>query len=170
MLPNFRWPEPDGAPDEKLIANVQKHGCHILKVFADTTGPEFAYSIGMYLNFGQPEVLIFGLPSDSAQTIINDISDRAKDGERFFAGETSDLFLKGYDVTFVEIPFEAYQEHFGFAMWFYASLPKPFPALQLVWPDRSGKFPWDAGFDESLRSLQPVLGGSPKSKTEFHHS
>jgi hypothetical protein len=30
-------------------------------------------------------------------------------------------------------------------------------ALQVVWTDRSGRYPWDAGYDVDLRA-QPVLG------------
>jgi len=170
LLPNFRWPEPGGEPDEKLIADVHRYGCHILRVLADDTGPEFAYSIGLYLNYEQPEVLIFGMPVDKAQLILNDLAERASRGARFFAGESSDLFLEGYSVSFVEIPLEAYREHLGFAIWFYASLPGPFPAVQLVWPDRDGRFPWDSGVDAEFRALQPVLGGSPQAKSVFHHS
>jgi uncharacterized protein DUF4262 len=35
--------------------------------------------------------------------------------------------------------------------------PRPFPCLQLVWPDSDGRFPWQAGFDASLKKYQPLL-------------
>ena len=157
MIANFRWPKPEGLPDEKLISDVREYGCHILRVFADESGPEFAYSVGMYLSYGQPEVIIFGLPADTAQTILNDICEHAARGERFFAGNTTDKLLQAHDVCFTEVPPAAYADHFGFALWFYKSLPERFPAIQLVWPDRAGKFPWEPGYDHSLDHLQPVL-------------
>ena len=30
--------------------------------------------------------------------------------------------------------------------------------VQLAWPDRSGRLPWEAGFDHRLLLAQPVVG------------
>lgn len=157
MISNFSWPEPASAAHEKLLSDVREHGCHIIRVFAEDTGPDFAYSIGMYLNFEQPEVIIFGLPAKTAHTILNDICEHAARGSRFSAGDRTDELLKGLDVCFTEVPLELYPEYLGFALWFYGSLPDPFPAIQLVWPDRAGKFPWEPGYDRSFCALQPIL-------------
>jgi uncharacterized protein DUF4262 len=157
MIPNFRWPEPESPPDEKLISNVREYGCHIIRVFATESGPAFAYSVGMYLNYGQPEVIVFGLSVEHAHVILNDICRHAARGERFVAGDRTDQFLQGFDVCFTEVPLEVYPEYLGFALWFYRSLSEPFPAVQLVWPDRAGKFPWELGYDHGFDRLQPLL-------------
>jgi hypothetical protein len=41
------------------------------------------------------------------------------------------------------------------AAWFYGA--GSFPALQLVWPDRAHRLPWEEGFDPDLWSFQPLL-------------
>src|SRR4051812_19071087 len=111
MISNFRWPKPESPPDEKLISNVQEYGCHIIRVFASESGPGFAYSIGMYLNYGQPEVIVFGISAEHAHVILNDICKHAARGERFVAGDRTDQFLQGFDVCFTEVPLEVYPEY-----------------------------------------------------------
>jgi hypothetical protein len=43
--------------------------------------------------------------------------------------------------------------------WYYER--KGFSLRQLVWPDKTGTFPWQAGFREEFRRLQPILGEPP---------
>jgi hypothetical protein len=45
--------------------------------------------------------------------------------------------------------------HLGYALWFYCGMG--FPVLQVVWPDRSGHFPWDPKCVLDAL-IQPVLG------------
>jgi Domain of unknown function (DUF4262) len=156
-LSDFQWPPSDDPRDERLLTNVREHGCHILQVAADRDGPEFSYSIGLFLNYGQAEVIVFGVSRRNALSVINLIRDHAAHGNRYSAGETTDKLLTRHTACFVEVPITAYREHLGFALWFYRSLPKPFPCVQLVWPDRDGHFPWDTSFDVALKELQPVL-------------
>jgi len=49
----------------------------------------------------------------------------------------------------------SYDEHLGYAIWFYNG--RQFPVLQLVWPDKTGRFPGEEGVAESLATLQPLL-------------
>ena len=32
-----------------------------------------------------------------------------------------------------------------------------FPVLQLLWPDRDGRYPWDPGYPPDMFPLQPLL-------------
>jgi hypothetical protein len=67
MLNKFEWPKPEHEADETIIRNVRKHGCHIVGIIGDEQGPPYAFSIGLFLNYGHPEIVIFGLDrSDSA--------------------------------------------------------------------------------------------------------
>ena len=157
MIPNFRWPRPKDPPDDKLIADVREYGVHIINVFADDTGPGWSFTIGLYLNYHHPEVLIFGLKDRQSHLILNDIREKIASGGKFLAGTRTDLFLQGYDVTFIDVPLSAYPDHLGYALWFYRSLPDSFPCVQLVWPDRENKFPWEAGYDNAYSELQPIL-------------
>jgi|SRR5579864_2536632 len=153
----FEWPKPSGKADETIIRNVRKHGCHIVGIMADDYGPAYAFSIGLFVNYGHPEIVVFGLDGRDAAAIINDIRDRAANGRRYAAGEVSDDILTGYKVCFIDVPLERYNDYLGTAIWFYRTSPRPFPCLQLVWPDRGGRFPWQEKFEPALKRFQPLL-------------
>jgi hypothetical protein len=157
MLDKFEWPKPAGDADELLFRNIRKHGCHLMGIAADERGPDYVFSIGLFLNYGHAELVIFGLDPNDACGIINAIRDQVASGRTYVAGDVSDDFLIDRRVCFVEVPPSAYPAYLGTAIWFYEKLPRPFPCLQIVWPDREGRFPWEAGYDASLKKYQPVL-------------
>jgi Domain of unknown function (DUF4262) len=157
MRDTFEWPTPEGEADERLFHNVRNHGCHLVGIAADEHGPAYVFSIGLFLNYGQAELVIFGLATDDACAIINTVRDRAAAGQIYSAGDVCDDLLVDRKVCFVEVPLDAYRAYLGTAIWFYAKLPRPFPCLQIVWPDGDGRFPWETGYDVSLRRYQPVL-------------
>ncbi len=157
MLDKFEWPKPEHEADETLIRNVRKHGCHIMDIMADEQGPGYAFSIGLFLNYGHPEIMVFGLDGKDAAAFINEICERAVKGQRYAAGDVIDDLVAGDRFCFVDVPLRRYDEYLGTAIWFYAKSPRPFPCLQLVWSDHDGRFPWDAKFDPSMKSWQPLM-------------
>jgi hypothetical protein len=158
MSYKFEWPKPESEADETILRNVRKHGCHIVAIPRDERGPGYAFSIGLFANYGHAELVIFGLRADIAQTIINDVRDRAAAGHQFVDGDISDDILEGgYKVCFWDVPLEAYDSYLGTAIWFYANSPRPFPCLQIIWQDRHGRFPWEAGCIPKVKVDQPLL-------------
>jgi hypothetical protein len=153
----FEWPKPEGEADETIFHNIRQHGCHIVGILRDEQGPQYAFSVGLFANYGHAEIVIFGLRSDTALTVINDIRDRAASGHKFAAGDVCDDILEGHKVCFCEVPLPAYDCYLGTAIWFYAKSPRPFPCLQMVWPDRYGRFPWDPGCVPEVKADQPLL-------------
>jgi uncharacterized protein DUF4262 len=136
----FVWPKPDHEADEIIFRNVRKHGCHIVGI--GDGNPAFDFSIGLYLNYGHPELIIFGLPSENACGIINDVRDHAAAGRRFTGGDISaDLLQDGYKACFQQVPYDVYRDYLGTACWFYAPSWIAFPCLQIIWSDRNGRFP-----------------------------
>ena len=127
----------------------------------DSEGPGFAYSFGLFEEFKHSEIIIFGLDSAIMHGVINDAGDQVRKGARFFDGDMSGELLEGYNCAFREVNPLQYRETCSWAVWFYGN--SEFPVLQLFWPDRSGRFPWDEGFTESLRSFQPDLSKPPAS-------
>lgn len=126
--------------------------------WAMSTGPTFAYSIGLYLNHLHPEIMVFGLSESQAKGTINRVCQLVSDGAVFGDGAVTEEVLESFPVSFLSVPKDQYRDHLGFALWFYRSLrPSASPCLQLVWPDKKGSFPWQEGFDPTLVSLQPLL-------------
>jgi hypothetical protein len=152
----FVWPKPENEVDERIFRNVRKHGCHIVDII--DADPKFAFSIGLFLNYGHPEFIIFGMPSDNAQTVINHVRDHVADGQKFADGDIcDDLFTDGDKICFWQVPFEAYPEYLGTACWFYGESGLVFPCLQIIWQDANHRFPWEAGCQPYVIKGQPLL-------------
>jgi hypothetical protein len=157
MPGDFKWPDVEDERDEIILRNVRKYGCHIVDILCSEDGPQYAFSVGLYLSYGQPELVIFGLEGREAAGVINEVCERMAAGRKFAAGDVCDDLLIDTRVCFVEVPAQAYRPYFGTALWFYGTARLPFPILQIVWSDRTGRFPWEGGYDGSLKKYQPVL-------------
>ena len=157
MLNKFEWPKAEEEVDEIIIRNVRKHGCHIVGITTDEQGPGYAFSIGLFVNYGHAELIVFGLERDDLAKVINSVRDHVIAGRKFAAGDVCDDLLVESRIGFVEVPLRLYDDYLGTAIWFYQKSPRPFPCLQMVWSDRDGRFPWNAGYDERLRGYQPLL-------------
>ena len=141
---------------ERIIADVEKFGCHLVLLEADNYMPAFVYSIGLYKKFNHPEIICFGLKTEVMAGILNDVCDFVKNGEIMEKGKLYSEFLVDYDIQFVEVEKEYYQNYVGYAGWFYDKT-FDFPLLQLVWPDKQRKFPWDEEFNPEWKFKQPLL-------------
>ncbi|AJF08283.1 hypothetical protein GSUB_17560 (plasmid) [Geoalkalibacter subterraneus] len=144
---------------KKIVSDIENVGWSVIGVFGDIekNEPPFSYSVG-FSRMGKPEIIVVGLPLEIAQSIINEIGQRFKKTGVFpVAGDIRDD-LANLPCTFIALSEQAVKERLRAAT---ALMDPPVEALQLIWPDRQGKFPWDEGFDESMRAAQPLLGTPP---------
>ncbi|WP_456843565.1 DUF4262 domain-containing protein [Bradyrhizobium sp. USDA 4486] len=156
MQDHFEWPEPEHEADKVILRNVRNHGCHITGI--PDAHPRFAFSIGLFLNYGHPELIIFGQSAANAQAIINLVRDRVVAGHKFVDGDIADELLEnGYKLGFWHVPFAAYPEYLGTAMWFYRKSRLAFPCLQIIWQDVNRRFPWEPERSSSVKADQPLL-------------
>jgi hypothetical protein len=142
---------PNGTTEEyldELRASIQLHGWVVQGVEDDRL--PFAYTIGLH-DRGLPELLVTGLPQEDAARVLNDVAVAAVGGRVFKPGAhiaVGDGPL--LEVVEVEHP----DAHLNFAM----ALGGPnIRALQLVWADDRGRWPWAAGWGPG-QLRQPVLG------------
>lgn len=114
----------------------------------------FAYTIGMF-GYGHPELLVLGMPVDSAHPVLNELGQRVKDGEQLLPGQLITFpnwphrMVPGVVPNPGEIVFGAnrhYQRPAEFSV----------PVLQLSYDDRDGRFPWEPGY--AAPHLQPRPG------------
>jgi hypothetical protein len=146
-------------PDEKVKADVEEFGWHVIKAEEDASGPGFAFTIGLTHNFGRPELIVFGLPPDVMHQILNLAGDNIRAcTEKFESGMKTTELLEGYAWAFIEFPKSSYHDFLGYAIWFYKG--EEFDVLQCVWPDKAGRFPWEAGVLDEFKKNQPVPGMS----------
>ena len=150
-----RIDDPSDPTESKIHADIARVGWSAIGVPEDDEGPAFEYSIGFLAMFQQPEVLIFGQRLEVMHGMLARIAESFGIGQQIDAGSTSDQILDGYICVFRAVPFEQYRNYLGYALWYYGG--HNFAALQCVWPDLDGRYPWDADASQELRRREPVL-------------
>jgi hypothetical protein len=151
--PESQPPWPDTA---EIAAQVQTHGWSVATIFEgdEDIGVPFAYSIGLRESFRAPEIIITGLPAASAAVLINMLGDKLRDGARLPTdAPLNDLLDGGLTCILKRIPPGAVGK-LGLAYAYYRDWN--FEVIQCVWPDREGRFPWEAGC-ATAPSDQPLL-------------
>lgn len=164
LIPAFSFREPEDNGDAKLLSDVHEHGWHVVGVPDDEEGPGFAFTVGVYLRTLQPEILIMGLPMETAHRLLNSIAEHLMNGGRIVAGSRNGKIIEGLDLMFKVIHPTQFYEYLGCANWFYKHLEKPFPAYQCFWPDSQGQLPDESAFEERFKGRQIDLSIRRRSK------
>ena len=103
------------------------------------------YSVGMSASFGQPELLVVGLPAERAQDLIYAVAWRYAEGQRLDDGVVLDDLLPLL-ATVKQVDAATAARWAPYAVSFCRNrnlLPR---FHQLVIADPDGRFPWDAGY------------------------
>ena len=156
-LPNFTLRVPEDETERKIISNVTKFGWHVVHIMEDETGPGYSFTVGLYFTHQHPELLMMGLSHSTTHQIFTDAVAEIAKGIVFKNGTRSDSLLESTLCKFRSVKPANYHEYLGCANWFYRSLTKPFPTLQILWPDKLGQFPDERGFDEKFSRFQVLL-------------
>lgn len=146
--------------DAKFLEIIEKHGWHVMNVAPRTDSEDkqewFSYSTGLYLRFGQPEIILLGLDPDTSTRILNEIGEQMKKGTQFRPEiDYHEIFADGVPCQFRSVHTSRYKEYVGFSTWFYETAA--FPLFQCFWPDRHGTYPWLQGCHQEVAQLQPLL-------------
>lgn len=141
-----------GSTREDYLAEVRakmlRHGWAVQYVESDRV--PFAYTVGLTRRT-LPELLVTGVSPQRAARLLNVGAETAVRGDRLAPGMQITL-RAGPLVEVVEV--EHPDAHMYAAVAIFGGELR---ALQLVWADRRGRWPWAAGFDDG-RVRQPVLG------------
>ncbi len=98
---------------------------------------------------------MFGLLVPDMQDWLNRIGDLIRDGRRLQPEQTLDGILIDFPVTFRSSHESWFRDLFGYLLWF--NRRAPVPLLQVLWPDREGRFPWDEDVGHRCKFDQPSL-------------
>lgn len=137
---------------DDLDGLIATNGWAVLGVLADVDAPRFAYTVGLAA-LGLPELIVFGLPLEVARHFLNQLGQRLRAGEQLPLDTDLHDVAEGFASQLVAAPRQASDQYMFATQRRYPH----YRALQLVWPDRAGRFPWDGGFDQRFMALQPVL-------------
>lgn len=146
--------------DAKFLEIIDTFGWHVMsvapKVDSDDKQEWFSYSTGLFMRFDVPEIILCGLDSNTATSIINEIGDAIKSGLKFdLDKEHSDVFGGDVKCRFRLMHASRYDEYVCRARWFYEG--DNFPVWQCFWPDKSGHYPWERNCHPEVKELQPSL-------------
>lgn len=139
-----------------LLSKIDAFGWTVIAVFAaedEPASPPFAYTIGLS-RLGGPELLITGLPGRVSAGILNNLGELVRAGHALGPGRRDGVLDNGVPLELRPFAAERYQEFLGQLIWFadtFAAGVRP-AVLQVVWPDRDGRFPWDAGLEAKYRA------------------
>lgn len=153
-LPDFHIPHAD-----KIAWMIESHGYAIEPVppsaELDPPRPASLYSIGIPEAFAFPELVILGLTPAEAGGLVDLVADLLRGGTEIPVGvELTGLFDGDLRALLVPLSEPQMRDWLpGSVAWRGAVSP----AAQLLWPDRNGFLPTEAGFERRLRMAQPVL-------------
>ncbi|MEY2627226.1 MAG: hypothetical protein RJB08_985 [Actinomycetota bacterium] len=158
-LPNFHIPHM-----EKIEWMVETKGWAIETVaagaFVTSDGdplPTYSYTINFSERFSMPEIVIVGLTPVACSGIFDLLADICSSGQHIDVDATvTGLFDGDQRARFLPIDAASRAEMFATAFAWYKQTPPRI--VQLLWPDRNGFLPGEAGFDQRLRFTQPILG------------
>jgi Domain of unknown function (DUF4262) len=130
-----------------LRAKVLEHGWATQYVEDNRT--PYAFTIGLH-EHGLPELLVTGVSPPRAVRLLNSVARIATRDYAPMPGDRIELPAGPLlEVVSVDHP----DAHMNMAVALYG----PISALQLVWADGRGRWPWAADFSDG-RGRQPVLG------------
>ncbi len=145
------WGDRPGEPDDQWLVDhfsrwldraqvtVAEHGFLVLVVDDDLQ--PFAYTAGLYDTCGHPELVVFGLGRDQAYDVLQFLGERVRDGALRVA-DGSELAVPGLPLRAFTLPNPA--DVVFRANWLgYREPENSVTALQLVYPDGHGVWPWE---------------------------
>jgi hypothetical protein len=119
--------------------------------------PGYSYSVGLGSSYSYTEVCVFGLMPVAARGLLGLVEEVVRSGGIVPVGGVFTGLLDN-DLRSAVLPLDLteFGDLFPTARAWYDG--RSFAMAQLVWPDRNGWLPWEAGFDHRLLLAQPVLG------------
>ncbi|MFF7454228.1 DUF4262 domain-containing protein [Kitasatospora sp. NPDC008115] len=138
----------------RTAEDVLTHGHHVVGIPGEGDLPDWAFTVGLWHTSRLPELTMAGLDAHGQMHWLNEAAARLREGasadpESLLAGVIED-----YPVLVKPVDPGWRRPLLGTAVGFYRRVPVP--VLQLVWPDRNRRWPWDPDASPGCRS-QPRL-------------
>jgi hypothetical protein len=141
--------------EQKVIDDVAEFGWHCVSIMAEGDHVGYSFTVGLFQSYEHPELIVFGLPSEVSHQILCTAADAAKSGSPIDLAQPTDALINNFSCCFAEVPPTEYHEYVGYARWYYQG--NGFSLYQIVWPSRSGLFPWHHQATAEFRLAQPVI-------------
>ncbi len=142
--------------NEKLEALVRSRGWAVVTV---SGSPGFSYSVGL-AERELPEIIVFGVGTEQGPKIVGDYARSVIERGPMAINSALEGVIDGFRAVLRRLTSPEAEQYLK-AAWVRSA--GAMTAMQMVWPDPKGNFPWEGGFDASFLSFQPLLGEHPLS-------
>lgn len=134
---------------EQILARIARDRFATVGVHGSRCTAEFTYTVGL-TEHGLPELIVTGQRPELANRLVRLWGDYLLDESLVLPGE----WLHAEPFVLEAVQVKEPQQHLRVAHRFYGDQLR---ALQLVWADPDGRWPWDPGF-RARSAGQPLLG------------
>jgi len=147
---------------ERIDRGIRTRGWSVVCVGSYAEGM-FAYTVGLTETLGEPELIVFDVPCSEANALVEDVYGGLKekallleDGKRWPSGDPGAGMWRRVDASHIK----------GDSEWLTLALHRHrqttgstqgLKVFQYVLCDTAQKFPWEQGYDASIRHLQAPL-------------
>jgi hypothetical protein len=145
---------------EYIKATLAAGNVFIGQLTSEQTGnteASFCVTVGMYLH-DLPELVFSGVPVPVVKGIVSDLCEGNDFDREFLAGGRTMSIM---DIDVMAVPVSSPENHDVFSVCydFYTLIDRSsFQAVQIVFANEGGAFPWGVGYAEHEKQFQPVLG------------
>lgn len=131
--------------ERRLVQAIEQRG------FGLVHQPGHCYTVGLWKTYNHPELIIFSLPAERAQLLLEQAVEKIGQGQQI-ATFVAHLAV-GYALRVESVQARHHREFLSYNRWFYRG--DDFQACQLVWPDADHNFPDHPAYRG--HELQPQL-------------
>ena len=144
------------AEDRDIAAKAAQQGWTAIGV--DDYDPSFVYSVGLMYSAKHPEIIILGL-KDQNYALLAAVIKLIQQGKSFAAPGRYDDALEDVPLAVREVHPSQHESFLGYAMAYcrHHGDIGGLKAVQVFWPDRDGKFPFDPDCDPGVATEQQLL-------------
>lgn len=143
-----------------LLARIASYGyTHQGVLGAAPSGREtYTYTIGLPAHIGHPELVVCGVASENAVTVIGAVVELLRSTPNL-DGRVTGALKHDMPLWIAPVPEHVVATHLGGACWWRREHhdAQPASAKQIIIPDRAGLFPWEPGCEASYASMQSLL-------------
>jgi hypothetical protein len=145
--------------DDQIAEAVRKYGWDAISI--NDHKPPFLYTVGLMETQKHPELIMFGLEANNTHALFSVMIREMSRGRRFAEPgiETVRIAEAEHRVGLRQVHPTQHRVYLGFAMGFCRLIGRvgELEAMQVFWPDRNGKLPFEVGCELDVFVLQPRI-------------
>ena len=138
--------------ERNFVEGISQHGWMQTHALDEDDKPGFCFTTGIDASIAHPELIVFKMDPKAANSMFWLLYRCAQNGKPVPRGVRTSGVLPSDDAYVFPVARRHYANYLGWSRWFYRG--DDFDCLQVVWPDESGLFPWEEGFDSKYVGAQ----------------